>query len=331
MENRLDGLESLYGVITKVTYYNEDTHFGVVRIKLDYQDRAILKYKAKLFTNVLTVICSFDRAPVVDEEYDFIGEFTTNQYGIQFKAKSYSRRNENTLEGVIAYLSSELFPGIGKKTATKIYETLGSDAIKIIEEDRDALDRVEGLTAKQKMTIYQNLTEHQNNKRIILGLLDLGITMKTSLKLYKILGEDVVEKIRNNPYQLMFFVEGFGFRRADKIALEIGIKEDSDIRIKALLHYLISYYSRSTGNVYIEYNTLFDEAMKEVDGNYGILNKEKFDRNLKFLQVEKQIYIDNNDIYDFRIFNAENLLALKVKEFLSYDIKVGYNIDEIEI
>src|SRR5690606_27606289 len=148
----------------------------------------------------------------------------------------------------------------------------------------------------QKEVIYENLSEHQNNKKIILGLLDLGITMKTSLKLYKIIGEDVVERIRSNPYQLMYFVDGFGFKRADKIALEVGIKEDSDIRIKALLQYLINFYARSTGNVYIEYNTLFEEAMKEVNGNFDILNKEKFDRNLKFLQVEKQIFIENNDI-----------------------------------
>src|SRR5690606_35530266 len=116
----------------------------------DYQDRSILKYKAKLFTNLLTVTCNFDRIPLVDEEYDFVGEFVTNQYGIQFKAKSYSRRNENTLEGVIAYLSSDLFPGIGKVTATKIFNSLGKDSIKLIEEDRSVLDKVEGLTDKQK-------------------------------------------------------------------------------------------------------------------------------------------------------------------------------------
>ncbi|MFA7435072.1 MAG: ATP-dependent RecD-like DNA helicase [Bacilli bacterium] len=323
-------LESLYGVVTKVTYFSEETHFGVVRIKLDYQDRSILKYKAKLFSNMLTVTCNFDRAPLVDEEYDFVGEFITNQYGTQFKAKSYSRRNENTLEGVIAYLSSDLFPGIGKVSATKIYNTLGEDTIKLIEANKDVLDQVEGLSSKQKEVIYENLSEHQNNKKIILGLLDLGITMKTSLKLYKIIGEDVVERIRSNPYQLMYFVDGFGFKRADKIALEVGIKEDSDIRIKALLQYLINFYARSTGNVYIEYNTLFEEAMKEVNGNFDILNKEKFDRNLKFLQVEKQIFIENNDIYDFRIYNSENLLALKVKEFLNQKIEIGYNNSDID-
>ena len=325
-----NNLESLYGVITKVTYFSEDTHFGVVRIKLDYKDRTIAKYKAKLFSNLLTVTCNFDRIPLEGEEYDFVGEFVTNQYGTQFKAKNYSRRNENTLEGVIAYLSSDLFPGIGKVTATKIYEELGKDTIRLIEEDREVLDRVEGITNNQKTVIYENLIEHQNNKKVILGLLDLGITMKTSLKLYKILGDDVVERIRNNPYQLMYYVDGFGFRRADKIALEVGIKEDSDIRIRALLQYLINQYTRSTGNVYVEYDTLYDEAIKEVKENFNILNKEKFERNLKFLQVEKQIFIENNDIYDFKMYQAENLLAIKVKEFINHEFEIGYNISDVE-
>lgn len=322
--------EKIYGVVTKVTYFSEETHFGVVRIKLDYQDRSILKYKAKLFSNILTVTCNFERIPVVDEEYDFEGEFVSNQYGIQFKATRYSIRNANTKEGVIAYLSSDLFPGIGKITASKIFDTLGKDTIKLIEEDVSNLDKVTGLTQKQKDTIIANLKEYQTNKKIILGLLDLGITMKMSLKLYKILGEDVLEKIKHNPYQLIYLVDGFGFKRADRIALEVGISEDSDIRVQALIQYVLNMYTRSTGNVYIEYDELFNETLKEVHGNLEIINKEKFEKNLKFLRVENKIYIDNNNIYDYRMYYAENLLANKVKEFLNHKLELGYNNNDIE-
>ena len=322
--------EKIYGVVTKVTYFSEETHFGVVRIKLDYQDRSILKYKAKLFSNILTVTCNFERIPVVDEEYDFEGEFVSNQYGIQFKATRYSIRNANTKEGVIAYLSSDLFPGIGKITASKIFDTLGKDTIKLIEEDVSNLDKVTGLTQKQKDTIIANLKEYQTNKKVILGLLDLGITMKMSLKLYKILGEDVLEKIKHNPYQLIYLVDGFGFKRADRIALEVGISEDSDIRVQALIQYVLNMYTRSTGNVYIEYDELFNETLKEVNGNLEIINKEKFEKNLKFLRVENKIYIDNNNIYDYRMYYAENLLANKVKEFLNHKLELGYNNNDIE-
>jgi hypothetical protein len=84
---------------------------------LDYKDKELAKYRDKLFSNLLTVTCNFDRRPLPDEEYDFTGEFVTNQYGIQFKARSFFRRNANTFEGIIAFLSSDLFPGHWKSCA----------------------------------------------------------------------------------------------------------------------------------------------------------------------------------------------------------------------
>lgn len=116
-------MEEIHGTVTKVTYYNPDTHFGVVRIKLDYRDEKLVKYRDKLFSNLLTVTCSFDRQPIVDEEYEFTGEFVTNQYGLQFKAASYFRREASTPEGIIAFLSSELFPE-SEKWLLRVYMKL---------------------------------------------------------------------------------------------------------------------------------------------------------------------------------------------------------------
>ena len=190
--------ESLYGSITKITYFNEDNGYGVVKIKLNYQDHKIAKYRAKLFTNLLVVTCVFDRKPIIDEEYDFQGEFVTNQYGIQFKAKSFSRRNEQTLEGVVAYLSSDFFPGIGKTTATKIFNTLGSDCLEKIRNDKNVLDEV-NLTEAQKDVIYNNLLENKIKEETTLGFLKMGITMTMSLKIMSFLKENALEIVKNNP------------------------------------------------------------------------------------------------------------------------------------
>jgi len=321
--------ETLYGSITKVTYFSDETHFGVVRIKLDYQDRKIAKYRAKLFTNLLTVTCSFDRKPLIDEEFDFTGEFITNQYGVQFKASNFSRRNENTLEGVITYLSSELFPGVGKVAATKIFKELGKDCLKLIESDKKALDKVD-ITENQKETVYVNLLDYESNKRVIVRLLNLGITMKTSLKLIKILGDNVNEIIEDNPYQLIDLVEGFGFKRADKIALELGIKKDSDARIQALLLYLIKQLTFSSGDTYLEHDDLFLRAHNETNEVEEIITKENFENNLKKLLISNKIIIDEEkNIYDFRLYNSEKLLAQKIKEFLNRDLQLGYNINDI--
>jgi exodeoxyribonuclease V alpha subunit len=322
--------ETLYGVVTKVTYYSEETHFGVVRIKLDYKDLEIAKYKAKLFSNLLTVTCNFDRRPVIDEEYDFTGNFVTNQYGTQFKAKSFFRKNENTLEGVIAYLSSDLFPGIGKVAASRVFETFGKDCLVLIERNPEVLEDVVGLNQKQKETLKTNIVGLEHNKRLLVNILDLGITMKTALKLIKVFGDNADEIIKENPYKLIDFVEGFGFKRADRIALALGVQKDSEIRIFALTAYILKESCFSSGNVYLEYDELFQKICNEINVDEEIFFLPDFEKVLKKLIVDKKIILDEEkNIYLYQLYLSENILAQKVREFLNRENNNGYNINDI--
>lgn len=321
--------ESLYGSIIKITYFNEDNGYGVVRIKLNYQDNKIAKYRAKLFTNILVVTCNFDRRPIIDEEYDFIGEFITNQYGIQFKAKSFTRRNEQTLEGVVAYLSSEFFPGIGKTTATKVFNELGSDCLEIIRNDRSALD-ITSLNETQKETIYQNLIDNKLKEETTLGFLKMGITMTMSLKIMSVLKENALNIVKENPYCLIDLVEGIGFAKADKIALENGIEKKSPLRIEALINYIINGYTYSYGDTYIEYDKLFSLSIERINQEEDVLTKELFDNALRSLIGKNKIYIDNeNNIYDIHIYNSENMLASYIGNLLMNEFDYGYKINRI--
>lgn len=321
--------ESLYGSITKITYFNEDNGYGVVKIKLNYQDHKIAKYRAKLFTNLLVVTCVFDRKPIIDEEYDFFGEFVTNQYGIQFKAKSFSRRNEQTLEGVVAYLSSDFFPGIGKTTATKIFNTLGSDCLEKIRNDKNVLDEV-NLTEAQKDVIYNNLLENKIKEETTLGFLKMGITMTMSLKIMSFLKENALEIVKNNPYCLIDLVEGIGFYKADKIALENGIEKNSPLRMEALINYLINGYIYSYGDTYIEYDKLLFLANEKINQEEEILTKDLFNDTLKSLVKKNKIHIDKeNNIYDSYIYNSENMLATYIGNFLKDEFDYGYKLENI--
>lgn len=309
--------EKLYGTVCKITYYNEENGFGIVRITLDYKDKVIAKYKAKLFTNLLTVTCNFDRIPYIDEEFDFVGDFITNQYGIQFKATSFSRRNENTLEGVVAYLSSELFMHVGKVAATKIYNTLGKDCLTKIIASKEALDKVEGLTELQKNTIYTKLVEDSQNKNATVNLINIGMTMPMARKLISYLGYDADKIVKENPYKLIDIVDNFGFLKADKIALNCGIKEDSDVRLEALIVYTLTMSTYQTGDCYINRSELYDKTAMIINREKDILNNENFERVLSSLKYEKRIVIDeNNDIYDSHISYSEDYLASKLQEFL---------------
>jgi exodeoxyribonuclease V alpha subunit len=68
--------------------------------------------------------------------YRFTGKTVTHpKYGVQFQADNYQNETPTTRAGLIAYLSGSDFPGLGKRTAERIVDTLGEDAIDQILAD----------------------------------------------------------------------------------------------------------------------------------------------------------------------------------------------------
>ena len=287
-------MDIIWGQVVKVNYYDSERSFGIVKLKVDYSDKEMAKYRNILFTNTFSVLSNFDRKPILEEEYKFTGEFEPSQFGMQFRAKTFERMNEETKEGIIAYLSSDNFPSIGKATAKKIYEKLGPKCLDLIVSDKTVLDGL-GLKPTQKEIIYDNLLYNTNSKKALVELLNLGLTMHMASVIYKTLGSSALEKIKENPYILMYKVEGIGFIRADNIAFSIGIKKDAPIRIKALINYCLFRYSQNSGNTFITMANLFSECLKFLGEDAKILAKDDFDDYVNDLKNEGQIVIDSDN------------------------------------
>lgn len=321
-------MDIIYGVITKVTYYDEAKAFGIVRLKLDYNDKEMAKYRNKLFTNTISVLSTFDRKPILDETYKFSGEFEISQFGHQFKAKTYERVNEDTKEGVIAYLSSDNFPGIGPVSAARIYNKLGPKCLDMIVNDKSVLDGI-GLKPSQIEIIYDNLVYNTNSKKVIVELLNLGLTMHMATVIFKTFGTNALEKVKENPYILMYKVEGIGFIRADNIASMVGIKKDAPIRLKALIHYCLTKYCLYNGNTYATEADLFSECLKYL-GDEAILTKDGFCDYLNDLKNESRIVIDNDNlIYIVKTYNDEYNIAKRIYKLLQNN-KSDYQKEKIE-
>ena len=56
--------------------------------------------------------------------------------------------------------------------------------------------------------------------------------------------------IRENPYRLADDIEGVGFRTADEIAVRVGIRMDSDFRIRSGILYVLLQAS-TEGHTYL--------------------------------------------------------------------------------
>ena len=87
----------------------------------------------------------------LEDDYKFTGRLVNHPtYGAQFDVHTFAKEMPATETGLIHYLSGDLFPGIGMKTAETIVKKLGKDAIKKILDDPTVLDTVPRLVRRKK-------------------------------------------------------------------------------------------------------------------------------------------------------------------------------------
>ena len=215
----------IVGYISNYIYESQDSLYKVCKLITDDEE--------------LTIVGSF---PHLEDgfSYEFIGEFRSNlKYGEQFFVESYSRSNSISKEGLIEYLSSEKFVGIGLKTATNIVDVLGCDAITKILNDKACLDEVKGLNETKRKIIYEVLKENEAIDKTFVDLYSFGLSSKMVLKLYERYGANAANLIKENPYRLIDDVDGFGFKKCDNLAMSLGIDKKDMKRLKAsvFFHY----------------------------------------------------------------------------------------------
>ena len=89
-----------------------------------------------------------------------------------------------------------------------------------------------------------------------------GIGVQTAKKIENIYGNNTIEVIKQNPYQLLEEVDGVGFKTADKLARDLSVSLDDPRRIKAIIVQLVQQWCNSTGDTYIEIEKLYKKFKK---------------------------------------------------------------------
>ena len=60
-----------------------------------------------------------------------------------------------------------------------------------------------------------------------------GVGTSRSVQIYKIYGDEAIDKVRENPYRLALDIHGIGFKTADTLAQRLEINTRSLIRAQA--------------------------------------------------------------------------------------------------
>jgi len=261
-------VQYLEGPIRSILFYKEENHFAIAKIEAR---RKSASDSLLDFPDEVKTVKGHLPHPKKGEVYRFFGEFETHpKYGTQFKFQRYERLEEASEEGLVEYLSSDLFPGVGKKSAERIVKTLGTDALQKISDDDSALEEVPSLSKKARTTLKQHLHANKATENTRIKLLGYGISHRLIDRILKVYEARTAEVIEDNPYQLIETVEGIGFERADLIAKKLDIPDDDPRRIRAFLITHFQEIAASRGHTHIEKSAFLEEAHHQLSKHVDI-------------------------------------------------------------
>ncbi|MBB1128543.1 SF1B family DNA helicase RecD2 [Limosilactobacillus balticus] len=255
-----------------------------------------------------------------DQTYRFEGKIVEHpRYGQQFQASSYHVNRPTSKDGLIDFLSGKQFTGIGKKTAEKIVDKLGTDAINKIIADPHVLDELK-LRKAIKDSLVDNLRANQGMDQIIIGLNDLGFGANLSSAIFDKYGEETLHIINENPYQLAAEIDGISFNRADQVAQKLGIATDDSRRIDAAIIQTLDDLTMETGDTFTTTKPLLQQTIQLLaQGSGGRVSTDLIANQIVELEKNQEIRYANEKIYPTALYNAEWQIADHLHRLLTVD------------
>jgi len=239
-----------------------------------------------------------------EDTYIFSGNLIFHdRYGYQYNVSSYEKVLPTGKDAVIEFLTSSLIKGCGEKTAIKIVDILGDNAVEKIKENINSLDLIPRMTENKKKSIYNSILKYYESNETIIKLKSLGFSIKDSMKLINIYGNGILNIVNNNIYSL---VSDIDFKTLDKIYLSI-YKETTNLRILACIIETMKRITFNTGDTY----SYKDEIIEALYNEFNI----SIDSNDYFVMLsnENKIIIKDDKYYLKEYYDAENSIVSKIK------------------
>ena len=291
-------------------FHNEQNLYSVIRIRVDETNHD--------YDDKEAVITGYLPKMNEEETYTYFGDFKEHpRFGLQLQATSFRKEMPQTKQGVISYLSSNLFKGIGEKTAENIVDTLGEEAISKIMNQPSILETVPKLASDKAKILYDTLRKNQGLEQAMVSLNQYGFGPQLSMKIYQVYKENTLEIVQTNPYKLVEDIEGIGFGKADDLGSQIGITGNHPDRLKAGCLYILELSSNQEGHVYLHAEFLLEKvkALLEENQKEEIEFSQIADQVIQ-LEEEGKIIVEDKKIYLPSLFFSEKGLVRNIKRVM---------------
>lgn len=306
------------GKVRNIIYQNKDNGYvvAVFRVK-ETNDSKMEDYVGKTVT-VTGIFLDINS----EETFILYGQATRHErFGFQYQVKSYEKEKISSEDALVEFLSSSLIKGCGEKTAEKIVEVLGMDAVEKIKRDEHALDVIPGLSEAKKKTIRDSLLEYSDADDALIKLNEIGFTIPEATKIYKKYGPSTKYIIESNLYVL---TEMMDFNKIDTIYK--STHEDMDtVRLKACIIEAMRRLSNNHGDTYNLEEEIKDALKKEFD---LLLDDVVFEENIYSLEEENKIVIEGGLYYLTEYYEAEKDIADNLYELNVSNVTPFYDFDK---
>jgi exodeoxyribonuclease V alpha subunit len=292
--------EGLSGLVERVTFYNEETGFAVLRVNV--------KGHRELVT-VVGALASVNAGEWITAQGNWVQD---KEHGRQFKATFLKASPPTSKEGIEKYLASGLIKGIGPVYAKKLVEKFGEEILTVIDHSSALLEEVSGIGPERRRKIKAAWVEQKAVRDIMIFLHSHGVSTSRAARIYKTYGDKAIETVRANPYTLAKDIHGIGFQSADTVAEKLGIPRDSIVRALAgIRHALLE--ATGEGNCALPKEVLIEQAAKLLEVEGAIVG-EALERLLVDHEVVHELVGGRGLIYLPYLRRAEEGIASALKK-----------------
>jgi exodeoxyribonuclease V alpha subunit len=310
-------LEHIQGIVERVTFHAEDSGYTVARLKVPSA------------RDLVTIVGRFPDIHA-GQTLRLSGYWREHpKFGEQFQVVHAQEMKPATLTGLEKYLGSGLIKGIGPVTARRIVAQFGLETLEIIETSSDRLIEVPGIGQKRVAMIQSAWAAQKMIKEVMIFLQGHGVSTTYAVKIYKQYGEQAIEVVSKNPYQLAADIFGIGFVTADTIARHLGIAPDSDFRYQAGIFYVLSEAGED-GHCFLPEQELVDRVVKQLALPEAPVDPTRIGELIAQMAEQKQLIVqpgyadlqEQNICYAPAFYHTEVALAARLSTLVRNLVEV---------
>lgn len=245
--------ETLKATVEHITYRNEQNGYTVANVRNGT--------KRTVVVGILPFLSA-------GETGVFTGSYTVHQsYGEQFRAESFERTAPESAAAILRYLSSGAIKGVGPSTAGRIVDRFGADSLDIIQNHPEELASIRGISVQKAYAISEEYGKQFGVRDVMVLMAPYTLSPELCVRIYRVLGSQAAEQIKENPYVLCREEIAFPFERVEQIAADFEISPDNEMRLFAGVEYILRK-NLLNGHTCLPRNKLIDVAIKLLESDY---------------------------------------------------------------